>query len=81
MNQLGTLTIGDVLDDMFTDEQKALFPMKQKLAFPHPSNPAILIFLGGEMPHWAKKFVNALELSGKQPSRDLEFRRKQKCSY
>ena len=71
MTNLGTETIEDILGDTFTPEQKAIFPIKQKLAFYHPMRPDILIFLGGEMPHLVKKPVNALENSGTKPTRDL----------
>jgi hypothetical protein len=30
-------------------------------AFPHPCDQDKLVFIGGEMPHWVKKFVNRLE--------------------
>ena len=61
---------------MFTEEQKNFFPMKQKLAFPHPMRPDLKIFIGGEIPHWIKQLVIALERSGIKPSTDLEFKGK-----
>ena len=76
MTNLGTETIEDILGDTFTPEQKAIFPIKQKLAFYHPMRPDILIFLGGEMPHLVKKTVNALENSGIKPTQDLILRSK-----
>mmetsp|Transcript_22314 Transcript_22314/g.46238 ORF Transcript_22314/g.46238 Transcript_22314/m.46238 type:complete len:684 (-) Transcript_22314:1284-3335(-) len=45
------------------------------LAFHHPVHTDILIFVGGDMPHAIKKFVNALEVSGwPSHSRNLRFR-------
>ena len=49
-------------------------PLDTKIAFNHP-NPhysQIKIFIGGEMPHWVKKFRNALD----SKKRDLTFRGK-----
>merc|ERR1740139_1284710 len=76
MNNLGTKTIEDILGDTFNPKQKAIFLLKQKLAFYHPMRPDILVFLGGEMPHLVKKIVNALENSGTKPTRDLILKTK-----
>ena len=47
------------------------------MAFVHPFSGNILVYIGGEMPHWMKKFVNALENSGlDSEKRSMEFRGK-----
>ena len=47
------------------------------MAFVHPFSGNILVYIGGEMPHWIKKFVNALENSGlDSEKRSMEFRGK-----
>jgi hypothetical protein len=44
-------------------------------AFPHPCDHNKLVFIGGEMPHWAKKFVNRLErTSSSKNNVSLTFR-------
>ena len=58
-NQLATLTVASLLT--LTDEQAAKLPTDKKIAFPHPSHDGITIFIWSDMPHWTKKFVNALE--------------------
>jgi len=48
------------------------------VAFPHPEDSNRLVFIGGEMPHWIKKFVNRLEQSSSSKSSvSLKFRGQQ----
>ena len=37
-----------------------------KIDFPHSIRSDILVFIGGDIPHLVKKFVNALERSGEK---------------
>ena len=38
-------------------------PANMMVAFDHPHYSDVLVFIGGEMPHWIKKFINAMENS------------------
>jgi hypothetical protein len=72
---LATVTTGDVLKkNGFTAEQLKGLPLNFKVAFRHPNKhyKDVLIFIGGEMPHWVKKFRNALD----NKKRKLTFRGK-----
>ena len=40
-----------------------------KIAFAHPIDPTIIVFIQGDMPHLIKKIVNALESSSNPSSR------------
>ena len=73
MKSLGTLSIKDVLKCYLSDNLRRLLPMDMKIAFPHPIRSDILIFIGGDMPHLVKKFVNTLERSGEKDSTNLFF--------
>ena len=45
------------------------------IAFAHPCNENIKIFIGGEIPHWVKKFLNRLERSNAKKTKfSLKFR-------
>ena len=49
-------------------------PSKLKVDFDHPHYSNVLIFIGGEMPHWIKNFVNAMENSSDGSSgRNMKF--------
>ena len=49
-------------------------PQDLLVAFPHPSFPSIMVYIGGKMPHWVKKFVNAMDNSSlKKEKRYLTF--------
>ena len=71
--RLATLTVEEVIGDFFTPSQKNILPMDFKIAYRHPIQDDVIIFIGGDMPHLIKKIANAFENSGVQPSRDLEF--------
>lgn len=71
---LATLSASDILSPHYDSEFIKGLPLDTKIAFKHP-NPHyshIKIFIGGEMPHWVKKFRNALD----SKKRDLTFRGK-----
>ena len=46
-----------------TDNLRRILPIDMKIAFPHSIRSDILIFIGGDISHLVKKFVNALERS------------------
>ena len=70
MKQIATITAKEV----FADLDPSL-PQDILVAFPHPSFSSIMVYIGGEMPHWVKKFVNAMDNSSfKKEKRDLTFR-------
>ena len=59
--------------DAFTNLNQQL-PQDTLVAFPHPTFPDILVYIGGEMPRWIKKFVNAMENSSRtKKKRSLVF--------
>ena len=69
---LATITAKTILGEHYPEELLEDLPTEMKIAFPHP-NPEyadrIKIFIGGEMPHWVKKFRNAMDSS----KRELTF--------
>ena len=76
---LANISMGDIFamnnSLKLTTKQKTIFPLSQyNVAFHHPIQENIIIFVGGEMPHLIKKIVNALERSGSVKSTDLLFR-------
>ena len=86
MKQLATLTVEDVFMKNANTATNPATPVSQnvpffvlpspgfKIAFEHPSYIGIYVFIGGEMPHWIKKFVNSLESSSSEKSaRDLTY--------
>lgn len=75
-NQLATLTANELLDLSFlSDMKRAILPTEKKIAFRHPTRPEITIFIWSDMPHWTKKFVNALERTDYSDSdTNLNFR-------
>ena len=60
LKQLGTITAEEEFSYLVA---KNVLPKKLPVAFPHPLLPNSKIYLGGEMPHWIKKFVNVMENS------------------
>ena len=76
---LATITMKDIFalnsNIILTDKQKTILPLSQyKVAFYHPIQSDIIVFIGGEMPNLIKKIVNALERSGSIHFTDLYFR-------
>ena len=71
---LATLTAADVFKDFLTKEQKNKLPMDLKIAFVHPIRSDIIVFICADMPHLVKKCVNAMENSGPNKTRHLNFR-------
>ena len=69
---LATISARDILSKIYSDEELEGLPLDFKIAFPHPHflySKKITIVIGGEMPHWVKKFRNAFE----NKSRTLTF--------
>ena len=61
-----TISARDVFDGHYDEEETlAGLPLDFKIAFPHPDkylrDSGIIITIGGEMPHWGKKFRNNTE--------------------
>lgn len=58
-----TISARDVFDGHYSEELTGL-PLDFNIAFPHPDPTlqelGVIIFIGGEMPHWVKKFRNNL---------------------
>ena len=72
---LATITAHDILSDVFSTDELQDLPLDFKIAFPHPSKiyrDTVKVIIGGEMPHWGKKFRNAFD----NKSRALVFRGK-----
>ena len=65
---LATISARDILTEHYGDALMEAMPSDFKIAFYHP-NPVykdhIKIFIGGEMPHWVKKFRNAMDSKNK----------------
>ena len=56
------------------DNQKKFLPLEKNIAFKHPKQGNIIIFIGGEIPHLVKKIVNVFESSdSKKGKRNLMF--------
>ncbi|KAL7524454.1 hypothetical protein ACHAXR_000576, partial [Thalassiosira sp. AJA248-18] len=69
---LADVSAREVFEPHFPSEILDALPTKMNIAFRHP-NPHyndILIFIGGEMPHWVKKFRNAMD----SKKRELTFK-------
>ena len=61
---LATITAREVLSKVWTDDELKDLPLDFKIAFPHPHplyRKNVLVIIGGEMPHWGKKFCNAFD--------------------
>ena len=69
---LCTISARDILVDIFTPEELNGLSLDTKVAMQHPSPGCedIKVVFGSDMPHWVKKFRNALT----NKSRDLKFR-------
>ena len=63
MRVMVTHTVGEIIgkNDFFTDDQKKYLDLNLKIAFKHPKQKDILIFIGGDMPHIVKEMVMFLE--------------------
>ena len=71
MNQLASITAKEAFPD--ADIPKSLENIG--VAFKHPVYTTVMIYIGGEMPHWIKKFVNAMESSSSPKSkRDMKYK-------
>ena len=75
---LYNISMKEIIDNIsltLTTGQQTILPLLgHKVAFKHPIQDDITIFIGGEMPHLIKKIINALERSGSAKSTDLIFR-------
>ena len=58
--KLATLTVEEVLGDFFTPRQKNILPMDFKIAYRHPIQDNVIIFIGDDMPHLIKKKFKCL---------------------
>ena len=70
---LATITAREVLSKVWTDDELKDLPLDFKIAFPHPHplyRKRVMVIVGGEMPHWGKKFRNAFD----NKTRNLVFR-------
>jgi hypothetical protein len=69
----------ELLSKYFTADQLKGLPLEFNIAFKHPvqelSDAGMIIVIGGEMPHWVKKFRNALDNKKKK----LTFRGQTFC--
>ena len=80
MHRKAALSVGHLIDiGLFPDEWKKKFPslLDFKIAYWHPDLvlDETMIFIHANMPHWVKKFVNALERLGEKKHKiDLWFR-------
>ena len=73
--RLATISARWFFQEFFGDDELAGLPLDFKIAFDHPCpiyKDKVKIVIGGEMPHWVKKFRNAMD----NKSRDLQFRGK-----
>ena len=62
--QLATIPAREIFENQFSDEDLSGLPLDFKIGFPHPSplyGGTVTIVIGGDMPHWVKKFRNAFE--------------------
>ena len=69
---LVTITAKELLEKEFSEEELEGLPLNFKVGFPHPHpmyRDKITIVIGGEMPHWVKKFRNAFD----NDSRELSY--------
>lgn len=76
---LATITAREILSKHFDATYLKDLPLHIKVAFEYPckhlADQGVLVFIDGEMPHWAKKFRNALD----NKKRNLTFRGKSFC--
>jgi len=63
---LATISAREILCDtgIFSEDELDGLPLDFKIAFPHPNRQfrkkGMMVVIGGEMPHWVKKFRNSL---------------------
>ena len=72
---LATISAREILGKHWSEEELEGLPLDFKIGFQHPHpmyKDKVTIIIGGEMPHWVKKFRNAFE----NESRELTFRGK-----
>ena len=75
LKKLCSISAQAILIGQFTTKQMHDLPLDIKISFPHPHplyRKDVFIVIGGEMPHWVKKFWNKFE----NKSRNLSFRGK-----
>lgn len=61
---LCTISAREILVGQFTEEELDGLPLDFMIGFPHPHpmyGKKITVIIGGEMPHWGKKFRNAFD--------------------
>lgn len=74
--KLATISAHEIFDRRFPPEVLDGLPLAFKIGFEHPSpmyRKNVTIVIGGEMPHWVKKFRNAFD----NKSRTLIYRKKE----
>ena len=73
---LATISARDILRTIYSEEELKGLPLDFKIGFRHPHRryrDKVTIVIGGEMPHWVKKFRNAFD----NESRTLMFEGKE----
>ena len=75
---LGTICAGDLFKP--TSLSKPLPNRNLPVAFPHPCDKSIKVFIGGEMPHLVKKFANAFYRSSSSKKKTALVFRGQKMN-
>lgn len=77
MKQLANTSVKEAFPDgvQVVNGEKEYYPDSEfMVAFRHPVFDHVLVYIGGEMLHWIKKFVNAMECSSDPKSkRDMEL--------
>ena len=69
---ISTISATDILKKYWAEDELKKLGAGMKIGFkhPHPLFSSVTVLIGGEMPHWVKKFRNAFE----NKSRSLVFR-------
>ena len=59
MRAMATHTVGEIIgkNEFFTDDQNKYLDLNFKIAFKHPKQKDVFIFIGGNMPHIVKIMV------------------------
>jgi hypothetical protein len=74
---LATVTAREAFGQNIPQQLAERLPLDMMVAFYHPILIWLLIFIGGDMPHTIKKFVNAAECTGNPTSkREMTFKGK-----
>jgi hypothetical protein len=74
---LATVTAREVFGQDIPQQLADRLPLDMMVAFYHPILTWLLIFIGGDMPHAIKTFVNATECTGKPTSKqEMTFKGK-----